>query len=187
VNIILVLIKIILMRLFLQMAIVVVLTSSCYTAKSLNRTIKNQDREIISSDISGIYELNETNGNRNLYNLLKSNTSFDYEMTFVDSTIVKLKLIDSTAIVVSLIKDDFEIESFELKGEIIDNGFLTHRLKKIYPFFPVFYIHWETRMLLGRDTQDQLLISYGRQSSGMIFFYGAGGGYNRLYCFDRIE
>lgn len=176
------------MRLFLHLALVVMLTSSCYTAKSLNRTIKKQDLEIISSDISGIYELNEKNkGNRSLYDLLKSNTSFDYDKAIVDSVIVKLKLIDSTAIIVSLIKDDFEIESFELKGEVIDKGFLTNRLKKIYPFWPIFYIHWETRMLLGLDTQDRLLISYGRQSGGMIFFYGAGGGYNRLYCFDRIE
>lgn len=174
------------MKLLLQLLVICSICSSCYTAQSLHKKVKKQDREIVSTDIIGLYELTDNRYDANLYNLLKSNTSFDYEKRVVDNGKVKIALIDSTAIYVSLLKDGFEIESFELKGEITANGFLTHRLKKIYPFWPIYYIHWENRILLGLDNQNHLLLSYGSQSSGMILFYGAGSGYNKVYAFSQL-
>ncbi len=175
------------MKSLLQLLNICVLCSSCYTAQSLHKAVQKQDREIVSTDIKGIYELTDSRYDANLYNLLKSNTSFDYKKRMVDNAKAKIALIDSTAIYISLVKDGLEIESFELKGEITAYGFLTHRLKKIYPFWPIFYIHWENRILLGLDNQNHLLLSYGSQSGGMILFYGAGSGFKKVHVFSQLD
>lgn len=176
------------MRLFLQLALVVVLTSSCYTAKSLNRTIKKQNLEIVSNNISGSYELEDIRYNENLYEVLKSNTSFDFEKAKINSGAVNIKMIDSTNILISLIMDDIKIDSFELKGEMTEFGFLTQRLKKIYPFLPIFfYIHWERRLLLGIDTDNRLLLSIGYKSEGAVLGFGSGKSYKKINIFKSIR
>ena len=135
--------------------------TSCYSTKRLIRENNFKPSDFDKQKLSGIYDSGQNDSlPKNLWNILKTSYSFKSDSLGNHNDKVKLTLLDDKNVNVKLLNslNGNVIEEFNLKGKIKDEFFAIDRNLTLFPFFPVFYVNKESKIIIGNDLNGDLIL-----------------------------
>lgn len=136
--------------------------------------------------INGYYNNSlEDSTNIKLWTTLKESSSFEWGT--IKKSIVKLELIDNKKLNISLMNEGKVLEEFYLNGKIKGDYFSVDKNLTFIPFFPIYYIHKESKIILGNDNDGNLIVVRGIIGEGHILIMG--GGFRRINStkYERVR
>lgn len=168
--------------------IFLIFLTSCYSANGLLREAKKENQQIVSDEIEGLWSnSNKDRPHFDLHRILKENITWDIERDTIKGTTIKLKKIDDQTIEVLKIKSDLIVDQFYLNGVFEMNSFVVDRNLKLFPFFPIYYVHLERKTVIGINNSDQLVVASGLNRSAMILVMAGGKNYKSITIHERIK
>ncbi|WP_034039980.1 hypothetical protein [Wocania ichthyoenteri] len=152
-----------------------VLLTNCYSTKKLSRKSEYLPSEFKKFGINGYYNntLEDSTGFL-LWTILKESNKFEWDTIKPKKSIVKLELIENKKLTISLMNE----------GKVLDKFYknLTY-----IPFFPIYYIHKESKTILGNDKDGNLIVVHGHITEGHILIMGSGSRRMNSTKFKRIR
>jgi hypothetical protein len=164
------------------------LLTSCYSTKKLIRKSEYTTSDFNKNKIDGLYS-NDSNDSRGfvLWRTLRESYKLDFYKLDLDNSIVKLELVDDQNLSVKLLKEDKVIDEFYLKGKIKGDYFSINRKLIFIPFFPICYIHNETKTIIGNDKLGNLVVVDGFIGEGHLLIMAAGSRRISSSKYQRIK
>lgn len=165
-----------------------ILLSSCYSTKRLIRESKFKSTDFNKENISGFYKnIVSDSITLELWKTLKESYTFEPDTTVNDKAIVKLTLTDNQHLNVKLLRNETILDELNLIGKIKDDYFSIDRNLSFVPLFPIYYVHRETKTIIGNDKFGNLIVVDGFVGEGFILFMGAGTRNVNSYKYNRIK
>lgn len=98
----------------------------------------------------------------------------------MDSTSIKIRLINDTLLISELIKNESIIDSLKLYGKIQDNYFSVNQVRQRF-LTPIYWRNFNTKILVGTPNNDSLSVIHLNYNEGVILLFlgGNGGGISR--------
>ncbi|PQV44490.1 hypothetical protein CLV33_1224 [Jejuia pallidilutea] len=124
---------------------------------------------------------------RELWTTLKENYRFEWDTLKTKKTIVKLELIDNEKLNISLMNEGKVLDKFYVNGKVKGDYFSVDKNLTFIPFFPIYYMHKESKTILGNDNDGNLIVVHGYIGEGHILIMGGGTRRINSTKYKRIE
>ncbi len=154
--------------------------SSCVSTYDLMDSHATDVARFSTTELNGNYVNSEDSIRRTLWATLYSSWSLRQDnITIPDNAIINLHFESDKKLVATAIVNDTVLNRVELKGERKGDYFSIKRKLFVIPI-PAFWIHQETKVVLGKTQNGDVVVKYGDFNAGWILIMAAGGlhGYN---------
>lgn len=163
------------------------LLQSCLPSLGTKYLIKNSKLNLESANISGIYKnTTEVKDGISLWKALQANSKKSNDTIDLKTDIIKLELISSKELEVSLIRDKKAVKKFILTGKIKENTFSLKRYRRLIPFYPIYAEDYEAKALLSK-ADNHLVLVQGISNSGAILIMGAGYQWVQTFTYEEVK
>jgi len=166
--------------------IIIILFSmqSCLSTKSILKNSEYKPVTFSQEQLNGKYK-----NLHDLWNNLSGLNKEDRELVKADSEQdeVLLKFTSDESLLIQLIRDGIVLDKFTLYGKIKDNHFsIKRRFKMNPPFFFIYFILDEYKVLLANNAEGDLIFLEGVHRAGMILIMGGGGSYRKSNIIPKL-
>lgn len=155
--------------------IVVILTTSCYTQRGLDRQSEYKVDLFYKENLNGLYEnaVPDDPDNSLWQDLYKNKSHREFPFN-ANNTQVGLELLSDKLLKVVLYRSGIIEDSIELKGRIKNGYFVINRRIQTFPF-PIFFTYGENKTIIGNDKEGNLVLIQGQRSNYVILLTLYGG------------
>lgn len=165
---------------FCLLLIPLLFLSSCVSTYDLLESHATDVIRFSTDDLSGNYVNSEDSIRRTLWATLYSSRSLRPDKTTIpDNAIINLHFESDKKLIAKAIVNDTVLNRVELKGKRKGDYFSIKRKLLVIPI-PAFWIHQETKVVLGKTQNGDVVVKYGDFNAGWILIMAGGGlhGYN---------
>ena len=154
--------------------------SSCISTYDLMESHATDVTRFSTSDLKGNYSNSEDSTRRTLWNTLYSCKSFKSDKNPIPkNAVINLYFENDKMLIAKAIENDSVLNTIELNGKMKGDYFSIRR-KLFFTPVPAFWIHKETKVILGQGQNGNVIVKYADFNAGWILIMAAGGlhGYN---------
>ena len=176
------------MNKILLLLLAAVLTSSCYTQRSLDRRSDFKLGLFAKQNIDGLYQnaVPEDDSN-SLWQDLYKNKSFKDQVFNADFTQVELELVTDKLLKANLYRRGRLEDTIELKGKIKNGYFVANRKFTIIPT-PILFYYAENKTILGNDEEGNLILIQGQMNDYVILLSLFGGDSDEIIAtYEKLD